>query len=135
MPSPRITKVEPILEGNTFLFTGVAIPNQEVIVYINSEKTLVYRTLSDSMGMWNVNHSQDVVELKPGEHSIFAVSVDRKSKVKTPIGALRLFDVQKSIWVTMYNYLNLQTTIISIIFLLVAILFLYRIKQKESVKL
>jgi hypothetical protein len=127
--------VEPILEGNTFLFTGVAIPNQEVIVYINSEKTLVYRTLSDSMGMWNVNHSQDVVELKPGEHSIFAVSVDRKSKVKTPIGALRLFDVQKSIWVTMYNYLNLQTTIISIIFLLVAILFLYRIKQKESVKL
>ena len=134
LPAPQVVEVLPVVDNNNFTFTGTAIPNQDVIVYINSEKTLVYRTTSDANGLWSIDHSQDSVELVPGQHSIFAVSVDKGSKVKTPASALRLFIVEKSFWVKVYNYLNLWTTLIAVSVLVVAIFFLYRVKQRETVK-
>lgn len=126
LPIPKVDGVAPIVQDNTFSFSGTALPNSTVLVYINSEKTLLYSTRSDKFGRWNVNHSQDVVSLQPGEHSIFAVSVDEKSRVKTQPSVVSTFMVTKNIWVSLFNYLNLQTTIAALIVLLLAIWYLYR---------
>lgn len=133
---PQVTAVATGVEtiiGNSITFQGTALPNQEIVAYINSERTVIYRTLSDSSGVWKFNHSQDTIELQPGTHSIYAVSIDPKSKVKTSLGPIRTFVVNKSFWVNFYQHLNLPMTIVAIVALLLAILFLYRIKQKEVV--
>jgi len=129
---PEVTNLETRVENDTFSFSGVALPNQDVIVYINSERTLVYRTVSDENGIWNVNHSQDNVELQPGEHTVFAVSVDKKAKVKTAPGAMSMFTVEKSFWVTLFRYLNIYTTTVTIFVLALTMVWLYRMKRVQE---
>ena len=132
LPLPEITEVAPKVENNTFTFSGTALPNSTVLVYINSEKTLVYKTISDAKGLWKVNHSQDNVALKPGEHTIFAVSIDEKFKVKTPVSSIKRFVVEKSFWITLFNYLNWQTTLTTIIILIATMGYLYRLRLKRE---
>lgn len=128
-PQVTVVTTEATTIGNNIVFQGTALPNQEVVAYINSERTVIYRTLSDSAGVWKISHSQDTVELQPGSHSIYTVSIDPKSKVKTPLGPVRQFVVSKSFWVNFYQHLNLPMTIVAVIILLLAILFLYRVRR------
>lgn len=132
--SPVVTTVSSETAGNNITFVGTALPNQEVVAYVNSERTVVYRTLSDSNGVWKINHSQDTIELQSGHHTISAVSIDPKSKVKTSLGPVHNFTVSKSFWVNFYQHLNLTMTIITTVVLLSAILFLYRVKKRETVQ-
>jgi len=133
LPVPEISSVVTEVAGNNFNFSGTALPNTTVVVYINSEQTLVYTTKSDSNGRWAIEHSQEDVALHPGEHTIFAVSVDEGSKVKTPISSVRRFVVRRNFWVMVYNHLNLQTTIISMGVLLLAVWYIFRLRFKEQV--
>lgn len=128
---PKIMDVESETANNSFKFSGISEPNQDVIVYINSKRVLAYRTESDKNGNWEVTHSQDRIKLEDGEHSVFAVSIDKQTNEKTLAGEMKVFNIEKNFWVQIFNILNLQTTITTLIILLSAILYLYRIRSKK----
>ena len=112
-------------------FTGTALPNQDVVVYIHSDQGLIYRAHTDSKGVWQINHLQSDVELAPGEHTIFAVALDPNAKVKSRPSPVTIFTVKRNFWVMIFQYLNLRTTIVSLVVLGIVGFWLYRLRKKE----
>jgi hypothetical protein len=127
VPIPEVTNVNVLAADNIFTFTGKALPGQEVLVYIHSDQALIYRAMADINGIWKINHSQAEVELSPGEHTIFAVAIDPIAKIKSP------FTVNKNFWVSFFERLNLQTTVVTLIIILLSMLWLYNIKKRKLV--
>jgi hypothetical protein len=132
---PRIENTRTVAqEGNVFAFSGTALPNQEVVVYVHSQAVL-YQTRADTQGTWTVKHEQDRVELTPGDHAIFAIALNRGLKIKSRPSSVGIFSVEKNVWVMIFQYLNLQTTIITIGVLVMTVLALYGIRKKEMKKI
>jgi hypothetical protein len=130
--------VTPVVPANATVndvisFSGVALPNQDVVVYVHSEQGLIYRTHTNDKGVWQINHSQGDVELAPGDHTIFAVAIDPVSKVKSRPSSVTIFTVKRNLWVTIFKYLNIQTTVVSLGVLLITILWLYRMNKKTII--
>lgn len=132
---PKISSTTPTTDGGNFVFSGTALPNQEVLVYMHSSQALIYRTQSDNNGLWKVTHSQDVAELTPGDHTIFAVSVDPVNKVKSLPSAVQTFTVKKNLWVSLFNLLNFETTALSLMALGLTMLWLYRLRAKVGAEI
>jgi len=126
---PIITDVE-LETGGAIKFTGTAAPNDYVVVYIQSEPTLVYGTQTNQAGLWSIIHSQKMVELSPRDHSIFAVVFDAAAKSKSRPSLVSMFTVEKNFWVMIYQGLDLQTTIITLIILLSTVVWLRRAKRR-----
>ncbi|MFC1700839.1 Ig-like domain-containing protein [Patescibacteria group bacterium] len=127
---PEINNIDFGIAEDIIRFSGVALPNKEIVVYIHSDQALAYRVKSNQQGIWIVDHSQDIVELSPGEHSIFAVTVDIANNFKSQASAVSLFTVEKSLWVSLFNLLNLWTTVIVLIIILMTMLWLYKLKKQ-----
>ena len=132
VPVPEVVETEVAVENNVFSFTGKALPNKDIVVYIHSDQAVVYRTRSDDAGNWMINHSQDMVELTPGEHSIFAVTVDADAKVKSRPSEVRVFTIEKSFWVMLFNLLNLKTTILTLIIISITMYWLYALQKRTA---
>lgn len=133
VPIPTVAGATATAANDVFTFTGTALPNQDVIVYVHSDQALIYRTKTDANGIWRINHSQAEVELAPGEHTIFAVAVDPNAKVKSQPSLVSTFTVSKSFWVSVFDRLNLQTTVITLVVVLLSMLWLYQIRKREVV--
>ncbi len=136
IPTGGVVTVTPIIPAGAAIndvinFSGTALPNQDVVVYVHSEQGLIFRTRTNDKGVWQINHSQGDVELAPGDHTIFAVAIDPVSKVKSRPSAVTMFTIKRNLWVTIFKYLNIQTTLVSLGVLLITILWLYRINKKE----
>ena len=134
VPVPKVTAagVSITAGGDVLNFTGTSMPNSDVVVYIHSNQALIYQTRTDQAGNWEINHSQVVSELAPGEHTIYAVALDANSKVKSQPSVVNSFTVQKNFWVTIYKNLNWQTTVATLIVLVMTILWLTYIRRKET---
>jgi len=132
VPVPQIASVNTDSNNNVFNFSGTALPGQEVIIYIHSDQAIVYRVKADNNGNWLVNHSQDILELSPGEHSIYAVAVDTGARVKSQPSLVSTFTVSRNWIATILSYLNLRTTAITLVVLLTVSLWLYRLKRAEA---
>lgn len=135
LPVPNISNIQAVVsasQNNLITFAGTALPNQDVLIYIHSDQALIYRTHTDNNGLWSFSHDQNAAELTPGEHSIYAVALDSNAKVKSRPSAVAFFTVTKSLWVTIYNLLNLPTTIIAVIILSITIFWLYRLKRRGA---
>ena len=134
IPVPKVAGVSVSAANDVFSFTGTALPNQDVIVYVHSDQALIYRTRTDSNGVWRINHSQSAVELAPGQHTIFAVAVNTNAKVKSQPSAISSFVVKRNVWAMIFKYLNWQTTLATLIVLLLTTFWLYRIRKPVAVK-
>ncbi|MBI5221566.1 MAG: hypothetical protein HY979_02060, partial [Candidatus Magasanikbacteria bacterium] len=130
VPVPAVTKVNTVATNNTFTFSGTALPNQEVLIYLHSDQALIYRTKADSAGNWAVNHSQEVTELTPGEHTVYAVALEPGAKIKSKPSPVSTFTVSKNFWVSLFESLNLKTTIVTLSTLFICIFWLYWLKRK-----
>ncbi|EKD43149.1 MAG: hypothetical protein ACD_72C00432G0001, partial [uncultured bacterium] len=146
LPIPRISNVvvptaglTPVVPASANIndvisFSGTALPNQDVVVYIHSDQGLIYRTRTNNQGTWQIDHVQGEVELAPGEHTIYAVALDPQSKVKSRPSAVTIFTVKRNFWVMMFQYLNFRTTIVSLGVLGIVGFWLYRLRKKELIK-
>ena len=132
LPIPEIVSGSPTISGDTFVFSGTALPNQEVLVYLHSTQALIYQTRADSQGVWKVEHSQETTELEVGDHTIFAVAVDPINKVKSRPSTVHTFEVTKNFWVNLFQLLNLPTTLFAIVALGFTMMWLYRIRTREG---
>lgn len=133
IPAPVVASIAASTANDVFTFTGTTLPDQDVVVYLHSTQAIMYRTHSDSDGVWRVDHSQDTLELAPGEHTVFAVLVDPVANVKSLPGQVSVFTVNTNFWVMIFNYLNLQTTLVTILVLLLVSFWLYRIRNRRKV--
>jgi len=114
-------------------FSGNAIPNQDVMIYIHSDQALIYRVKADRVGAWTLDHSQTALELTPGEHTIYAVSVNPDAQVKSQPSAIHRFTVARNFWSMMYRRLDIYSTSFTILALLSMMAWLYQIQQKRRV--
>ncbi|NQV12209.1 hypothetical protein HQ524_02510, partial [Candidatus Uhrbacteria bacterium] len=130
LPRPQVTQAVSQATGNTFRFAGIAMPNSDVAVYVHSTQALAYFTKTDDEGVWAVEHSQDDVELAPGDHTIYAVAVDPVAKVKTGPGAVSVFTVEKNMFASAFSYLNLYTTIATLIVLMIILAWLQSLRRR-----
>lgn len=135
VPIPIVSGVKIAAARDGFMFTGTALPRQDIIVYVHSDQALIYHTTADKDGIWTINHSQDQVELAPGEHTIYAVAVDKSAQIKSQPSLVSTFTVSKNFWVSLFERLNLQTTIITLITVLLTLVWLYWIKKKDLARL
>ena len=138
LPTPQVTVVSAPVAAQAgtddlIRFSGTALPHQEVIIYIHSEQALIYRAKADGQGAWSVEHSQKLAELTPGVHTIYAVGVDVAANVKSRPGFVKTFIVSKNFWVMVFNYLNLQTTMVTVGVLLLTMSWLYLLRKKSAV--
>jgi hypothetical protein len=117
-------------EGNRFSFSGSTLPNARVAVYLHSSQALVYQTTANAEGVWNLDHSQQNVELTEGDHSIYAVAIDPTASVKSRPGEVRIFTVQKNIWAQLFGYLNLHTTLVTLGVLAISAVWLFALKKR-----
>jgi len=134
LPTPEIVLTAGSIDGNSFVFSGTALPNSDVAIYIHSTQALIYQAKADVKGDWSFVHSQDTSELTTGDHTIYAVTIDPKANVKSAPGEVKTFTVEKSLWITLFNYLNLQTTIVTVLVLLLCSWWLLRIKKRGVAK-
>lgn len=134
IPVPKVITAG-VKVGDVMSFTGTSMPNSDVVIYIHSDQALVYYTRADQFGNWTINHSQIVSELTPGDHTIYAVALDPNNKVKSQPSAISGFTVQRDLWVTIYKYLNWQTTVVALVFSVFTMLWLYRLRVKENIEI
>ncbi len=132
MPIPKIVNQLAVTD-DIIKISGTALPDQDVLIYVHSDQALIYRAQADVNGFWEVGHSQSIVELAPGDHSVFAVAYDPVSKVKSRPSLVGLFTVKKNFWVMIYQMFNLQTTLITILILMLTMMWLYRLQKKTVV--
>ena len=96
---------------------------------------MIYRSKADTSGTWQINHSQSIVELSPGQHTIYAVAVDPGANINSRPSAVSTFTVSKNFWVSVFYRLNLQTTVISFFAILLTMIWLYQIKKRKVVSI
>ncbi len=136
LPPPQIVSVAlsevGVTTNDLIRFSGRALPNQEIVVYIHSDQALIYRAKANSAGVWAVEHSQKITELSSGRHTVYAVGLDLANGVKSRPSGVMTFDITKNNLVNLYNQLSLKTTVIAIGTLLLVMVWLYRIKYIEK---
>ncbi|MFA6594378.1 MAG: hypothetical protein WCT16_03950 [Candidatus Buchananbacteria bacterium] len=132
VPVPQITKVQTAAIDDILSFSGTSLPNQDIIVYIHSDQALIYRTHTDNQGNWRIDHSQNITELAPGEHTIFAVALDSAAQVKSRPSPVSTFTIKRNLGVMFYRYLNWQTTVVTLIILVATVFWLYRTRKKQA---
>lgn len=129
LPVPAVEAVEQSSLDNTIHFHGKSIPNADVALFLHSDQVVVYKTKTDADGVWEHVHSQDRVALAPGEHTIFAVTYDEGSRVKSIPSELRTFEVKTNYVGTIRSYVDLPTTVLAVLFLALACAYLLARKR------
>ena len=117
---------------STIRLSGTSLPDSEVAVYIHSPQAVIYKTETDSEGVWTIDHSQKLLELSPGKHQCFAVALDSESGVKSKPSAVTTFTIKKNVWVAIFDTLNIETTIVALAVILLTMMWLFRVKRKAS---
>ena len=115
VPVPQTSGVSFDTSGQIITFSGTALPNQEVLVFVHSSQAIIYRTVADANGNWLINHSQTVAQLAPGEHSIYSVAVDKEAKVKSRPSIISSFTVRQNWLGLIFSRLNWPTTAAALI--------------------
>lgn len=125
LAKPQVTVVKNSFTGQTINFTGTGIPKAKIALFIHSDQVVVYTTDADEKGEWSFAHNQSALELAEGEHTVFAVTYDPGSKVKSKPSIVSTFEVRKNSATILLAYVNLPTTILTLLVLLGGTLYIY----------
>lgn len=121
---------------NVIRFNGTGIPNSEIVVFIHSNQAIVYRTQIDSDGHWELEHSQNEIQLESGDHQIYALTLDSESQVKSAVSDVLEFNVESNTIAVILSYFDLTTTILTIVIttLAIVVFMLGRKSNKQLLK-
>ncbi len=129
---PEVSAVKQSTISNNIQLNGKAIPGSQVAIFIHSDQVVVYSTKVKNDGTWSYLHSQDEVALTPGQHTVFAVTYDPGSRVKSKVSEIKTFVVTKNRLAEFRKYLDLPTTLLTLFVLLLGIVYLWTRKNKPS---
>ncbi len=90
---PQVTLVAQHTFSDKIIFEGTALPYADVLVYIHSDQAVQYKVQADANGRWSVEHTQDNLELTPGEHTVYALAVDPASGLQTNPSIIKHFTI------------------------------------------
>lgn len=131
---PELESVVPDTINNELIFEGKTIPNGEIMIFVHSEQALIYRARADENGDWTFKHSQYEVELSPGTHMAYALTIDRGSNVKSAISDPKEFEVKQNWLAYILSFLNLPTTLLAVLVVTIG-MSIYIKKKKQFEKL
>ena len=126
LSSPEIDSIDKktLLSNNDIKITGIGVPNSKVLVFINSSQAVIYEKRLDKFGKWEINHSQDVMPLEEGKHSIFAVTIDEASGIKSMPSRVQDFIIKEDLFSKIAKMINIPTTLMIVFVVLFAFAFL-----------
>jgi hypothetical protein len=130
--SPIVATVKKSFGDQSVSFGGKSIPRSKVALFIHSDQVVVYTTEADENGEWNFVHDQNNVELAQGEHTIFAVTYDPGSHVKSKPSVVQTFEVKRNLAAVALSFIDLPTTLLTLLVLLLAFGYLFRKKQNQD---
>jgi len=123
---PEIHAVAQTTLGNTIHFEGKGIPHAHIALFIHSDQVAFYTTQVDADGHWSFEHSQADVTLSPGEHTVYAVTYDPGSRVKSKPTPLKTFLVTRDRFTMVLSYFDWPTTLLTLLTALAGLIFIYR---------
>jgi len=133
LQAPQIVQVTGISLGNDITIVGKGIPNSEVIVFLRSDRAVVYRALVGTEGDWNVTHSQNDIELADGEHEVYALTLDPESQIKSQSSTIKKFSVKKNQLAAVLSYFDLTTTLLTVLLALLGVVVLLIGRGKNKI--
>lgn len=112
---PTVSAVSQNIVKNGIELAGKSIPNAKVALFLHSDQVVVYTTQADMKGDWNFTHDQSVTTLSPGEHTIYAVTYDEGSGVKSKPTPLKSFIVKENKMGRFFSYFDIWTTVLTLL--------------------
>ena len=131
LAKPSVAVVKKSLTGGTIAFTGTGIPHAKIALFIHSDQVVVYQTEVDERGSWRFVHDQHDIELAPGPHTVFAVTYDPGSQVKSKPSIVGTFEVTHNPAAIFLSYLHLPTTLLTLLVLIFAGSYLFWRRKRE----
>jgi|GEM_PF-1389547 len=134
LATPIIMNVSSVEIGNTISFTGTGIPNSDLVLFVHSEQAFVSQTHVAQDGTWKFIHDQDILTLAPGDHTIFALTLDEKSNIKSVASPITSFVVSVNYPALIISKLDIMTTLLTISIIIIGIyIFILRRRQLQDI--
>jgi len=92
-----------------------------MVLFIFSNQAVVQYLTVDSQGNWNYDHKQTDVELEPGKHSAYVMTIDRGSLVKSQPSLVKSFVITSDWRTILAKVFDLPTTLLTLFILGVGI--------------
>ncbi len=127
---PTVTNVRQGTLQNGIELSGTSIPHAKVAIFLHSDQVVVYTTEADEQGLWKFTHDQNSTKLAPGEHTIYAVTYDPASGIKSKPTPLKTFIVKENKLATVLSYFHLWTTLLTLAMALAVVVLLVVRKTK-----
>ena len=133
LPPPQVERIEQKTLDNSIRISGKAIPHAKIVLFLHSDQVIFYTVEADDLGRWELKHLQDETELAPGIHTVYAMTFDPGSSVKSRETPVKSFLVEKNRLALILSFFDLQTTLLTLIVLSVAMaLFLLRHQDPQA---
>ena len=130
LAKPVVNSIQQGSVANKIEFTGKGIPNAKVALFLHSDQVVVYTTVADAAGNWHFTHDQNETTLAPGEHTIYAVTYDPGSGIKSKPTPIKTFFVKQNRLALVLSYFDVWTTVLTLGIALVVIAFLV-VRRRE----
>jgi len=92
IPTPELKKAER-LTGGDYNFSGVGVPNSEIILLLSDIHTVVYSEKIDSSGNWKIQHLHTKFNLREGVHSVLLFNFNRENGTRSNFAPEQYFRV------------------------------------------
>lgn len=130
---PEVGTIQQSSVANKIELSGKGIPYAKVALFLHSDQVVVYTTEADANGNWHFTHDQNETTLAPGEHTLYAVTYDPESGIKSKPTPVKTFVVKANRLAIILSYFDIWTTLLTLGAALVVIAFLmvrkYRTKE------
>jgi len=96
LPEPVITGVKK-LDGKDFIFTGLGEPGSSIVLLVTDMQTIMYTGEISEEGEWQLEHSQEDLTFKEGNHAIRAFIYDADSETRSDFSEEQFFKVEETL--------------------------------------
>jgi len=132
IPAPTVTTIDQPTTRDVIRLSGRGIPNSQVILYLFSQQAVIYRVPVKTDGTWEFSHDQSYVDLQPGQHAVYAVTLDAGSNVKSKPTLVKSFAVKKDWRVILAKLIDIPTTIMTIVIVIIGVVWFKMKKRKKG---
>ncbi len=121
---PEVGTIQQSSVANKIELSGKGIPRAKIALFIHSDQVVVYTTEADDNGNWRYTHDQNKTKLSPGEHTLYAVTYDSDSGIKSRPTPVKTFFVKENRLAIILSYFDVWTTLLTLGVAVVVIVFL-----------
>lgn len=92
IPLPELKKAQRVAGGD-YTFSGVGVPNSEIVLLLSDVHTVSYSEKIDAQGNWTVQHLHTKFNLTEGAHSVLLFNFNRENSTRSNFAPEQYFRV------------------------------------------